>query len=110
MFLIHVEYQLFGDDMKLYFNINSLRSVQLLQNNLNNLQYYCDANLLLLKISKCSVLTMTRKKDPVLFYYKLNDAIIKRSKCVKSLGLLVDQKLIFDYYIQKIVSSAVRML
>ena len=60
--------------------------------------------------SKCKVLTVTRKKSPVLTDYHLDNAILQRVQQENDLGVIVNSKLSWDTRISSIVSKANRML
>lgn len=58
-----------------------------------------------MNVSNCSVLTVNQKQNPMLSIISLT-----MSSWEDQNVLIVDQQLIFDYYISKTVSSVMRML
>ena len=60
--------------------------------------------------SKCEVLTVTRKRHPFRYDYKLNNNSLKHVTQVKDLGVTISPDLTFDTHINTIVAKANRML
>jgi hypothetical protein len=75
---------LYADDTKLYRSIVSVADCEDQQQALNNLDTWSGVNNLKLNASKCKVLTVTRKRNPILHTYQLGTASCgarKRSQC-----------------------------
>jgi hypothetical protein len=70
--------QLFADDSKLYSNINIHNSCLTLQQSLDQLACWAKEWQLSINISKCAVLSLTSKPQPVLHIYLINDIAISR--------------------------------
>lgn len=85
--VIDVKCQLFADDLKVYNTINSAEDCVKLQNNLVNIQSWCDVNDLSLNISKCSALSFTRKLNPIHYNYQINDITLNRPETVKDIDI-----------------------
>lgn len=81
-----------------------------MQEDLYRLDVYCVENQLELNPSKCSSITYTRKKYPILFDYSLKNQILLKVDEVRDLGVLHDSKLIFDKHIAFIVKKASKSL
>jgi hypothetical protein len=60
--------------------------------------------------SKYKVLTITRKKSPVITDYRLGNVILQRAHQEKDLGIIVKSNLSWDSHIFSIVSKANMML
>ena len=60
---------LFADDAKCYLNIDSLDDCQLLQNDLSALVDWSSTWELNFHLSKCQVISVTRKRNPFIFDY-----------------------------------------
>jgi hypothetical protein len=71
---------------------------------------YCADNLLDLNSSKCSIVTYSRKRELVLFDYKLKGTRLKRDSVVRDLGVYHDSKLLFNVHIDNVISKASRAL
>ncbi|GBM15650.1 hypothetical protein AVEN_95271-1 [Araneus ventricosus] len=71
---------LFPDDLKFFRQIRSSADADLLQNDLDNLYQWCIVNKLLLNVEKCSILSFTRKSQPIFYSYQINDILLRRSK------------------------------
>jgi hypothetical protein len=60
--------------------------------------------------SKCKVLTVTRKLNPVNFDYRLEDKTFSPVRKEKDLGVVITSNLIWDQEILAVVSKANKML
>ncbi|GBN39968.1 hypothetical protein AVEN_165540-1 [Araneus ventricosus] len=49
-----------------------------------------------LNIGKCSVLSYTRKAQPLIHVYKINNLVLSRSNTITVLGIIFDSKLDFS--------------
>ncbi|XP_077287764.1 uncharacterized protein LOC143912355 [Arctopsyche grandis] len=81
-----------------------------LQADLINLEKYCTFNHLELNPAKCSVVTFSRKRNPLLNDYILKGERLQRNTVIRDLGVLHDSHLLFDKHIDYIVSKALRSL
>lgn len=99
---------MFADDLKIFAPISNLEDCTLLQNQLNLLQSWCLTNQLYLNISKCRIMTFTRKIKPFDFEYTINDITLERSLTVKDLGIHFDCRLSFNQHINFTVQTAYR--
>ncbi|GBN07548.1 hypothetical protein AVEN_258681-1 [Araneus ventricosus] len=90
--------------------MNSNLDAVLLQSDLDCLFKWCTVNKLHLNIEKCSILSYTRKSQPLNHVYKINDLVLSRSDSVTDLGIIFDTKLDFSQHINSMVSKAYRRL
>ena len=60
--------------------------------------------------SKCEVLTITRRKSPVIHEYHLGDVILQCVQEVKDLGVTISSNLSWDLHVLRIVLKANRVL
>lgn len=101
---------MFADDLKLYKRVASQEDCLLLQHDLNRLSNWCIINRLDLNISKCKIMTFSRKKTIINYSYSLQDSPLIRVSTVVDLGLLMDPKLNFNDHICLKISKAKSML
>ena len=101
---------LYADDLKIFRTIESQIDCHLLQYDLNILAEWCKRNKLKLNISKCNLISYTRKRNSILFNYTLNNLIIKRVETIKDLGILIDSRLSFNPHIDSITTKANKLL
>ncbi|GBN62678.1 hypothetical protein AVEN_90603-1 [Araneus ventricosus] len=87
-----------------------IKDAVLLQSDLDCLFKWCTVNKLHLNIEKCSILSYTRKSQPLNHVYKINDLVLSRSDSVTDLGIIFDTKLDFSQHINSMVSKAYRRL
>ena len=55
---------------------------------------------------KCSVMSITRSRNPIIFNYQLNNVELERVNKVTDLGLLISESLSWDAHIENIVRKA----
>ncbi|GBM35591.1 hypothetical protein AVEN_121041-1 [Araneus ventricosus] len=101
---------LFADDLKLFGSIRSDLDSVLLQRDLDCLFKWCIDNRLNLNIEKCSVLGYTRKAQPLIHVYKINNLVLSRSNIITDLGVIFDSKLDFSQHIDTMVSKTYRRI
>lgn len=101
---------LYADDMKILFRISDISDCLVLQQDLDSLLKYCTKNKLELNVSKCFVISFTRKPNFVSYQYKLNNMELKRIQAMRDLGVTFDSKLLFDAHIDNIIKKATKTL
>ena len=101
---------LFADDFKLIKTIRTERDAVDLQQQINNVLRWCGTNKLHLNIRKCSVLSYTKAKNPILYPYTLGEEILLRVQQIKDLGITFQNDLSFKSHIKDITKSAYRTL
>lgn len=101
---------MFADDFKLFKHITSSEDCQELQSDVNSVfNWFCE-NRMTLNISKCQVLTFTRKLKHINFDYTINDLLITRKKECKDLGVHLQTNLKFTEHIENVVNKSYRLL
>lgn len=109
LFLL-TEFWLFADDKKTGQRIDSINDAVLLQRSLDNLYLWCSINKMELNIKKCKVITFNRKKNPIIFEYKINGIPLERVYSLKDLGVTFDHKLCFNEHYDIITKRAYKTL
>lgn len=109
---LHCNVLLFADDCKIYNPIKSINDCLALQKDLTTLSNWCTINRLHLNVNKCSVISFTRRTDKTFqhFQYRISDSILPRSKVIKDLGVLFDDKLSFNIHVRSIITRASKLL
>ncbi len=105
-----VKVLLFADDLKIFLRVRTVRDCVMLQKAADQLLNWCDKNKLFLNVSKCNVVRFHRIKSPILFEYKLNDAVLSSQDTVRDLGVYLDKSLSFEAHINHVSNKALRML
>ncbi|XP_063924705.1 uncharacterized protein LOC135138659 [Zophobas morio] len=82
----------------------------LLQNVLQKIVTWCVKNKLPLNITKCHVVSYTRKKEYCSLDYSICNASLIRCNAVKDLGVIFDSSFTFDDHIAHITTSSLKML
>lgn len=67
-----------ADDLKILRKIESIEDCHSLQEDINRLAVWCDANKMKLNISKCNVLTTTHKRNAIAFNYRISEVLLNR--------------------------------
>lgn len=106
----HSNYFLFADDLKFFRVIDCSTDVLKLQEDIDNLNLWCEANVMCLNVSKCFSMQFSRKKniDRPLFHIK--NIILQNVDQIRDLGIIVDTKLRFNIHIDQVVSRGYRSL
>lgn len=107
---LECEKLLFADDLKIYCNINNFEDCIALQQQLHKVEVWCTANKLEMNVSKCKVISYTRKMNSIEFSYTFNNTELIRSQTTKDLGILFDSKLDFIEHINASTNSALKSL
>ncbi|KAG7298080.1 hypothetical protein JYU34_018850 [Plutella xylostella] len=106
----NAHFNLFADDLKLFLVIDSLNDCNRLQNDLIRLQEYCAVNQLELNAKKCFKISYTRKTNKILHSYTIADTILTEKAKIRDLGVIMDNKMMFDAHISSIITRANKML
>ena len=101
---------LYADDSKVFRPITSLVDSMALQQDLNNLEVWSSKNSIQYNPSKCKILTVTRKRNPITFSYKLTSNDLVRCDEERDLGITITYNLKWDSHITKIRSTANKCL
>lgn len=101
---------MFADDMKIYKAIRSDNDAILLQADLDRFHQFCNEHKLYLAHNKCKVITFTRNHTKIIADYKIGGASLDRVTFIRDLGVIFDEKLIFDKHVDAICTKAYQML
>jgi len=78
---------LYADDTKVYRNINTIEDCMSMQKTLTNMDTWTRHNNIRFNASKCKALTITRKRNPLNFIYKLDNVELERVSTEKDVGV-----------------------
>ena len=101
---------LYADDLKLFLAVRSVEDCRQLQDFVNRFAEWCFINNLTISVSKCSIITFTRSKAPIVYEYMIEGSQLERVTVVKDLGVELDTKLTFQHHYSSILSKANRNL
>ena len=101
---------LYADDVKLYNCIRSLSDCLELQRLVTVFEEWSTRNLLTISISKCCVISYSRKRKLITFGYAIGGTQLERVNNVRDLGVNLDRKLTFRGHYNDIVTKGNRML
>ena len=97
---------LFADDSMISRNIRTEKDAQLLQDDLDRLQEWEKKWMMEFNPDKCESISVTNKKKPIRYDYKIHGKTLKNVENTKSLGLTIDRKLSWNAHIDKISKKA----
>lgn len=100
----------FSDYLKLVKIINNQDDTVDLQVDINNIQSWCLANRLLLNTNKCKFMHLSLSKHVINYNYSISNSYIELLKIFKDLGVILDSKLNFSAYTEKMNNKAMRDL
>ena len=101
---------LYADDTKVFSSISSVADCERLQQALTNLHSWSHDNNIRFNASECKVLTITRKKKPLLQDYFLGPEKLLRVRKEKDLGVVISDKLTLDSHLHLITAKANNLL
>ena len=104
---IECQSYIFADDFVLVKKIYNENDCNSLQNDLNKVYNYCNANSLRLNPEKCEFIRFSLKKTNI-FEYEINNTIIKNVDNHKHIGIVYDNKMCFNFHIDMIVEKALK--
>ncbi|KAI5692160.1 hypothetical protein M8J77_019929 [Diaphorina citri] len=104
--ILHSKYLLYADDFKLFREISDESDYRLLQEDLDSVTRWLENNQLEFSIPKCDVMTITTRKNPVTYEYKIKHSILRRVSSKKDLGVIFQNNLKFDHHVAEISKKA----
>jgi len=108
---LQVHFLAFADDIKIFYQVNSLADCLILQNDLNNLVSWATKLGLQFNTSKCHSMIFTRKSSPIRFNYTVSgSSLVLLDKSVNDLGFVFDPKLNPSLHIEQICCKALKTL
>ncbi|CAB3980581.1 Hypothetical predicted protein [Paramuricea clavata] len=85
--------RLYADDTKLYRNVSTIGDCEKLQDALTELSSWSYQNNMNFNASKCKVLSITRKVNPLHFQYHMDSTKLLRVNEEKDLGVIITENL-----------------
>ena len=101
---------LYADDTKVYCNINTTEDCMSMQKTLTNMDTWTQHNNIRFNASKSKVLTVTQKKSPLNFIYKLDNVKLERVSTEKYVGVNITNSLTWNTHIHAIAAKANKLL
>lgn len=102
--------RMFADDCVIYRKINSVSDNTSLQDDLQNVQEWCSLWLMELNPNKCKTAPFHRRKNPLIFSYRIANANLELVSPYKYLGVTLFSDLTWATHITNIISSANKTL
>ena len=102
--------RLFADDKMIYLTVKNENDAQILQNDLARLEKWEAEWTMEFHPKKCEVISITRKRNPIMYPYKLHGHQLQHVKVIKYLGVSISQDLRWDAHVNNTVSKANRTL
>ncbi|XP_046674735.1 uncharacterized protein LOC124363530 [Homalodisca vitripennis] len=97
---------LFADDVKFFLESSSGHDVDRLRSSLRAVEHWCFENSMDLNISKCSVMTFSRSRNPLFHDYYLGSELLHRVWKMKDLGVITTSTLHPDEHVRFICRRA----
>lgn len=101
---------LFADDAKVFANVNSVNDCQAIQNDIDALCDWCAKWRLDINETKCKVLSVTKRQNPVVFEYHINGTPIDKVDTFKDLGIYIQSNVSWNIQVKTITAKAYRMM
>ena len=106
----HTKIALFADDAKCYTNVKTSSDCERLQADLNALVSWSNTWQLNFHPSKCQVITMSRRRKPVVFDYIMDGNSLSKIDTIKDLGVDISAKLVWDTHVNRVVKKCNRKM
>ena len=107
---LHSELRLFADDSTLYKRIATTEDHVKFQEDLSTLETWANTWNMDFNVMKCAIMSITLKRSPSLYDYKMKQQIIPRVDHHDYLGVTINNKLTWDLHTKKITTKAQRTL
>ena len=101
---------LFADDCKISRVIDDVSDQFCFQRDLDNLHQWSIRNAMVFNVKKCKVMRLTKKRQPFVSNYSLDNSPLEEVKEFKDLGVTTTDNFNWNSHIDIIVSKANRML
>ena len=98
--------RLFADDTIMYLTVKTSTDADILQNDLHALEKWEQDWSMEFNSDKCEVLRITRKRNPVIFPYKLHNKELNVTNAAKYLGVTISKDLNWTPHINNITGKA----
>ena len=98
--------RLFADDVSIYAKVSSVDDCLQLQEDLSCIYKWAVQWQLTLNPCKCEAISITNKRSPISFTYRIGQQPISRTSKVKYLGILIQSKLHWSDHCRKIAHKA----
>lgn len=103
------QFLFYADDLKIFRIITNDHDCSLLQLEVNKILEWCLLNRMELNISKCKIISFSRKKSPILHPYFISRSPLPRTSLMNDLGVIFDSELRFNEHISLITAKAFKM-
>lgn len=104
--LLYSKILIFADDFKLFYSFSNPNGYLFLQDDIDRAFEWCSLNGMELNIKKCKVMSYSRRKNPIVSSYFIDECLLDRVDTFNDLGVLFDVKLSFNSHIDVITSKA----
>jgi len=102
--------RLFADDSLIFRKISTKADYLALQNDLDEVIYWCNKWHMTLNLEKCEIMHVTSKRNPVINKYSLANHPLTLTSSYKYLGLYMENNLSWNHHINHIINKANKVL
>ena len=102
--------RLFADDSIVYREIQSPADHHQLELDLDKLHEWASTWQMAFNVSKCAVLSITTKRKPSIYHYKMDGELVPRTDNQDYLGVTINSKLSWKPHISKVTKKANKTL
>ena len=97
---------MYADDLKIFRSVSSPLDSCALQQDVDRLLHWCDANGMTANAQKCKIISFARKRTPLLSSYSMGLNELERVSSIVDLGVTIDSKACFNEHIALTTSKA----
>ena len=102
--------RLFADDTMIYLAVKNNSDAQLLQQDLHRLEDWEQRWMMEFHPKKCEVVSITRKRSPIIYPYTLHGHQLEHVPVIKYLGVSIASDFRWDHHINNLITKANRTL
>ena len=104
--VVKSQVRLFADDCLMYRSIESIHDQESLQGDLRSLEQWADTWGMRFNAKKCQILTISKRKSPLSYFYTLCNHTLDNIDHAKYLGVTISHDLSWSPHVQSVYNKA----
>lgn len=109
-YIMKAQFLLYTDDIKIFYKIESQAGSFILQEELVQFSLWVSQLSISLNLSKCSVISFSRSRNPTLYSYQLCGSLLQQVSLIKDLVIYNSSNLSINHHIDFTVGKTIKVL